>query len=93
MKKLDNKRREAVALTYEPFKPSPRVAAKGKGLVADQIVEKAKEHGIPIQEDASLVELLGNLDLNENIPEELYQAVAEVFAFIYKIDQAEIGKK
>jgi flagellar biosynthesis protein len=81
-------KKEAVALSYDQAHlDAPRVAAKGKGLVADHILEKAKENGIPIQEDASLVELLGKLNINEQIPEDLYQAVAEVFAFIYKAEK------
>ncbi|MBM7701849.1 EscU/YscU/HrcU family type III secretion system export apparatus switch protein [Metabacillus iocasae] len=82
------KRKEAVALSYEPLKDgAPQVVAKGKGFVADNIISEAKEHGVPLQEDATLVELLGQLTINEKIPEELYQAVAEIFAFVYKIDQ------
>lgn len=78
----------AVALTYEAGKHSaPKVSAKGKGLVAAAIIEKAQKHDVPIQEDSSLVELLGQLAINENIPEELYSAVAEVFAFIYHVDR------
>lgn len=88
----ENTRKEAVALTYNTTDTAPRVTAKGKGLVAENILERAREHQIPVQEDPSLVELLGKLNINEAIPEELYQAVAEVFAFIYKTDQA-VGKK
>lgn len=88
-KQEKNLRKEAVALTYDKYgKDAPRIAAKGKGLVAESILEQAKEHHIPIQEDPSLVELLGKLEINEQIPEELYQAVAEIFAFIYRTDQA-----
>lgn len=82
------KRKEAVALSYDIAKDfAPKVVAKGKGEVADNIMEKAKEFNIPIQEDPTLVELLGQLEINETIPEELYQAVAEIFAFIYRIDK------
>jgi len=90
MKNKENrlKKREAIALSYQTEKHSaPIVTAKGKGFVADNIIEKAKENNVPIQEDRSLVQLLGTLDINETIPEELYEAVAEVFAFIYKVDQ------
>lgn len=84
----ETKRKQAAALSYHPEKSqSPMLIAKGKGKVAENILEKAKEHNIPIQEDPSLVELLGKLEINESIPEELYQAVAEVFAFIYRLDQ------
>ncbi|MEK9197756.1 EscU/YscU/HrcU family type III secretion system export apparatus switch protein [Ureibacillus sp. 179-F W5.1 NHS] len=81
-------RKEAIALSYNPEgKQSPKVIAKGKGKIADNILEKASSHNVPIYEDKNLVELLGNLDLNESIPEELYEAVAEVFAFIYRLDR------
>ena len=66
---------------------APKVVAKGKGKIAENILEKAKEHNIPIQEDPSLVEILGQLNMNESIPEELYQAVSEVFAYIYHVDR------
>ncbi|TQR20905.1 EscU/YscU/HrcU family type III secretion system export apparatus switch protein [Psychrobacillus vulpis] len=85
-------RKEAVALSYKPgVIHAPSVVAKGKGKIAENILLKAKEHNVPIQEDASLVELLGQLDINQSIPEELFQAVAEVFSFVYKIDK-EKGK-
>ena len=85
-------RKEAVALSYKAEKhATPVVVAKGKGLIAENIMGKAMEHGVPIQEDPSLVSLLGQLDIQEAIPEELYQAVAEVFAFIYRLDK-EQGK-
>ena len=86
-------RKEAVALKYDKTKQNaPQIVAKGKGLIAEEILERANEHHIPVHEDGSLVELLGKLNINEQIPEELYQAVAEVFAFIYKADQ-EVGGK
>ena len=81
-------RKEAIALTYNPQDSTgPTVTAKGKGKIAETIIEKAKEHDVPIYEDPNLVQLLGQLDMNESIPEELYQAVAEVFAFIYRLDR------
>ncbi|MDW0111796.1 MULTISPECIES: EscU/YscU/HrcU family type III secretion system export apparatus switch protein [Sporosarcina] len=91
-------RKEAIALTYDPAAgEAPKLIAKGKGRIAENILSKAQEHNIPIQEDPTLVELLGQLNVNESIPEELYQAVAEVFAYIYHIDRAhgegEISKR
>lgn len=81
-------RKTAVALGYNAgVHDAPKVMAKGKGLVAQQIIEKAKENDVPIQEDPSLIEVLSQLELNERIPEELYQAVAEVFSFIYHLDK------
>lgn len=75
-------------MKYEKkFDDAPKLTALGSGLVADNIIEKAKENNVPILEDQSLVELLAKLNINETIPSELYEAVAEVFAFIYKLDQ------
>lgn len=82
-------RKEAIALTYNPENNgSPTVKAKGKGKIAENILAQASLHNVPIYEDKNLVELLGNLDLNESIPEELYEVVAEVFAFIYRLDRS-----
>lgn len=90
---MNEQRKKAVALKYDTQRNSaPKVAATGKGLTAENIIQKAKENDVPIMEDASLVELLGKLDINQAIPEELYQAVAEVFAYIYKTDK-DIGRK
>lgn len=81
-------RKEAIALSYDPQKNNgPTVVAKGKGKIAENILEQATLHDVPVYEDPNLVELLGQLDLNTSIPEELYQAVAEVFAFIYHLDE------
>ncbi|WP_099352404.1 EscU/YscU/HrcU family type III secretion system export apparatus switch protein [Fredinandcohnia onubensis] len=89
MKKLQkNKTKMAVALSYnEKIDSEPKVIAKGRGLVAKKIIDKAKEHEVPIQEDTVLVELLGELRLNEGITEDLYQVIAEIFAFVYQIDK------
>ncbi|WP_127580567.1 EscU/YscU/HrcU family type III secretion system export apparatus switch protein [Paenibacillus koleovorans] len=79
--------KKAVALRYTPDQAAPVVVAKGKGRIAEEIMNRAKEHGVPLQEDASLVEVLSKLDLNQEIPPELYQLVAEVLSFIYRSDQ------
>ncbi len=80
--------KKAVALKYSPDQnQAPVVVAKGKGAVAQSILDKAREHGIPMQENASLVEVLSKLDLNQEIPQELYQLVAEVLSFVYRSDQ------
>ncbi|MCQ2008938.1 MAG: EscU/YscU/HrcU family type III secretion system export apparatus switch protein [Sporolactobacillus sp.] len=86
-------RKKAVALTYvSGSDQAPRVSAKGEGEIAQRIIDQAKLHDIPIQEDPALVSMLGKLDLNQMIPQELYQTVAEIFAFIYTIDE-QAGKK
>lgn len=85
---------KAVALSYKPAVDSaPRVVAKGKGRTAQVIIKLAQDHGIPIQKDPSLVELLSQLEISATIPEELFQAVAEVFAFLYRVDQTLISSK
>ncbi|WP_280768999.1 EscU/YscU/HrcU family type III secretion system export apparatus switch protein [Salipaludibacillus daqingensis] len=94
LEKEEHQRKRAVALGYDVTKDhSPTVKAKGKGYVADEIIQRAKENNIPIQEDSSLVEILSQLEVNERIPENLYEVVAEVFAFIYKVDQEQLKKR
>lgn len=73
----------AVALHYE--KPgAPRVVASGRGQIGQKIVEVARAHGVPIEENPGLAEALSEVDLGEEIPVELYQAVAEVLTFILR---------
>ncbi|MUV39979.1 uncharacterized protein JNUCC1_03863 [Lentibacillus sp. JNUCC-1] len=87
-------RRKAIALKYDDAQDyAPKVTAKGTGLTADNIMKKAIENKVPIQEDPSLTELLAELNINEKIPEELYLAVAEVFAFVYRMDEAQKDHK
>ncbi|OMH30061.1 EscU/YscU/HrcU family type III secretion system export apparatus switch protein [Motiliproteus sp. MSK22-1] len=74
----------AVALTYDEERP-PYVAASGKGLIAEQIIRIAKEHGVLIHEDPALVESLACLELGQEIPENLYKAIAEVISFAYSL--------
>lgn len=89
----ENKRIQAVALKYQAgTMDAPKVVAKGKGYVAENMLKTAKENHIPIQEDPSLVEVLGKLDLNQQIPPELYQVVAEILAFVYRLDKDGGGK-
>ncbi|MDR1533887.1 MAG: EscU/YscU/HrcU family type III secretion system export apparatus switch protein [Planctomycetota bacterium] len=80
-----SRRQLAVALRYdEDREAAPRVLAKGRGRVAEKILELARERDIPIREDPDLVEMLAKLDTGSLIPTELYPAVAEVLAFIYR---------
>lgn len=82
-----HKRTVAAAIQYDPEKDAaPRVTAKGKGYVADKIIELAKKHGIPIKNDPGLVEILSRLDIDEQIPVEVYRAVAEILAFVYSLN-------
>jgi FlhB-like protein len=81
-------RQKAVALRYEAGQDrAPKVTAKGQGVLAERIIEIAKEHGIHIQEDPDLVTVLSKLDAPAEIPEKLYRAVAEVLAFVYRLNQ------
>jgi flagellar biosynthesis protein len=81
-------RPKAVALKYRADKdPAPRVVAKGNGHLAEKIVTIAKANGIPLHHDPHLAELLDALDINTQIPPELYQAVAEVLALIYRLNR------
>jgi flagellar biosynthesis protein len=65
----------------------PKVVAKGDGVVAQKIIEFAQEKGIPVQSNETLVDALMQVELSKEIPPELYQAVAEVLAFIYRLDK------
>ncbi|NOU93453.1 FhlB domain-containing protein [Paenibacillus sp. LMG 31456] len=79
--------KKAVALKYSSEnKGAPILVAKGKGNVAEAIMKKAKDNGVPVQEDSSLVEVLSKLDLDQEIPPELYKLVAEILSFIYRSD-------
>lgn len=80
--------KKAVALRYQPGeRTAPVMVAKGKGHMADLILERAKENGIPVQEDSSLVEVLSKLDIDQEIPAELYTLVAEILSFVYRSDR------
>jgi flagellar biosynthesis protein len=87
-------RRKAVALRYDDIRDSaPRVVAKGRGRIAERIIEAAEEAGVPIHEDADLVEVLSKLELDQIIPPALYQAVAEVLAFLYRLNSERKSKQ
>ncbi len=78
---------KAVALSYATGTDrAPRVSAKGRGAIAEKIIAIAKENGIPIREDADMVEILSKLDMDDEIPPHLYKAVAEILSFIYRVN-------
>ena len=80
--------RQAAALKYDAAKrQAPVLTASGHGLTAEAIIKRATDNGVPIQQDPALVGLLSELQVNEMIPADLYDAVAEVFAFIYQADK------
>ena len=80
-----NKRKKAAALSYNQYMDNaPKLVAKGHGLVAEKIIQLAKKHKIPIVEDPLLVDSLMKIDLYEEIPPHLYEAVAKIVAYIIK---------
>ena len=84
----EEKRRKAVALSYREGEDSaPKVTAKGQGAVAEKIIELAREAGVPVREDADLVEILSHLDLNAEIPPDTYMVVAEILSWVYRINR------
>jgi flagellar biosynthesis protein len=88
-------RKAAAALKYRMGKdPAPRLVAKGAGEIARRIIAAAQKAGVPIREDPDLLALLMTLDIGEAIPPELYAAVAEVLAFVYRMNGrlGEIGR-
>lgn len=84
-------RQLAVALAYQAGSTAPKVVAKGRGLLAQAIIEKAKEAGVYVHESPELVSLLMQVDLDQNIPPELYVAVAELLAWLYRLEQEKKG--
>jgi len=86
------RRKVAVALRYRREQDdAPRVVAGGYGKVADRILELARSAKVPVHEDAVLAETLGKVGVDQPIPPELYQAVAEVISFIYKLHPAAVA--
>jgi flagellar biosynthesis protein len=82
------KKNKAVALAYRPETDNaPKVVASGRGGVARRIIEIAREHGIYIHDDPDLVETLSQLDLNDEIPADLYIVVSELLAFVYALNR------
>lgn len=81
-----NPREAAVALTYRAGQSAPQIVAKGRGLVAENIIRKARDHGVYVHESAELVSLLMQVDLDQHIPPQLYRAVAELLAWLYKLE-------
>lgn len=82
-------RREAVALAYRQADAAPRVVAKGRGLIAEEIIAKAREHGVYVHESPELVALLTQVDIDQHIPPQLYRAVAELLAWLYRLEKGD----
>ena len=84
----DKQIKKAAAIKYDQAKNmAPRVVAKGKGHIADQIVQLARENDVPLHEDQNLANVLEAMELESEIPAELYRAVAEVLEFIYRLNR------
>jgi flagellar biosynthesis protein len=86
--------RTAVAIEYVPGEAAPKILATGKGLVADKIVETAKENDVPLYKDDKLADTLSRLKIGDMIPPELYEVVAEILVFVDDMDRlkAKLGK-
>ena len=86
--KKEHDAEKAVALRYKRGKDgAPKMTAKGRGVVANKILAVARENNIPIKQDKALLDALYRLEINEEIPEELYRVIAEVLAFIYRMNR------
>lgn len=83
----ENKIKQAIALEYNPSEDAPKVVASGRGILAEKIIEKAKESQIPIHRDDKLADTLSRLDIGEMIPPELYEVVAEILIFVDSMDK------
>ena len=85
--KKEEKEKTAVALAYEPGDAAPKILAKGKGELAERIIEKAKENDVPLYADHKLAETLSKLRIGDTIPPELYEVVAEILVFVDDMDR------
>jgi flagellar biosynthesis protein len=85
-----NKRQIAVALAYQSGDTAPKVVASGRGIIAQAIIERAKEHGVYVHESEELVGMLMQVELDQHIPPQLYLAVAELLAWLYRLERGEI---
>lgn len=91
MSKHKENRRGAIALGYNEKEPAPKVLAKGFGRVADEIINIGDESGVVIKEDEQLFNSLRKLNVGEEIPPKLYLTVAEILAFVYRINKKKRG--
>lgn len=85
------KRMSAVALTYEAEDGAPRVVAKGRGRLAEEIIARARDAGVFVHESPELVSLLMQVDMDDRIPPALYMAVAELLAWLYRLEHGEMA--
>ena len=85
--KKEEKLKQAIALEYDPSDEAPRVIASGRGILAEKIIEKAKENDVPVHQDDKLADTLSRLDIGDMIPPELYEVVAEILGFVDSMDK------
>lgn len=85
--------KQAIALEYDPIDQAPKVIASGKGILAERIIEKAKEADVPIHRDDKLANTLSKLDIGDMIPPELYEVVAEILVFVDAMDKIQSKMK
>lgn len=85
--KENNKKKQAIALEYDPLDSAPRVIASGQGVLADKIIEKAKETKVPVHQDGALADTISRLEIGDMIPPELYEVVAEILVFVDAMDK------
>ncbi len=83
----EQKTKTAIALEYNPDEAAPKVIATGKGLIAEKIIEKAKEANVPVHADSKLAGTLSKLEIGDMIPSELYEAVAEILVFVDALEK------
>lgn len=86
---IEDDRALAIALAYAPGDAAPRVVAKGRGLIAETIIARAREHNVYVHESPEMVALLMQVDLDDHIPPQLYLAVAELLAWLYRVERGE----
>lgn len=86
-KKKDENEKIAAAIEYDKNQGVPKVVAKGKGYIAEKIIEKAKDENVTLYEDKELANFLNNLNIGDNVPEALYDVVAQILVFVSNIDK------
>ena len=79
--------KKAIALSYQPSDPAPKIIASGQGRIAEKIIETAHESNVPVHKDAKLTESLSRFDIGEYIPPDLYEVVAQVLVFVDDMDR------
>ena len=90
---LHTKKKTAIALAYDPNESAPKIIASGKGVLAEKIIDKAQEAGVPLHQDNELADTLSRLDIGDMIPPELYEVIAEILVFVDAMDKIKAKMK